>query len=226
MLGWSTGLNATSTPTDLVNYWIDQLATVASDGNPVIINVEGATTATINEVYITEDATDLRQLLQKFLSMAVSFSQGTADYFQTDFSNPELLDPAEGEVYSDSEHDWDEAFGYFGAARNYNEMTDESIASPGYDDFNGDNLIDIRSELNLGHSVNCAKRDLGATNPATDLTKEAFDPFLAGRILLRAASASGSMTDQEKAELEGYITDASVAWEKCVAATVLSLIHI
>ena len=106
-----------------------------------------------------------RQLLQKFLLGAVTLSQTTNDYLQTDFAN--TLGQEGTKKYGAGEHDWDEAFGYYGAARNNNDFTDNEAAGKsgrdgwknGYNDINGDGTIDVRSEYNLGISQNCAKRD-------------------------------------------------------------------
>ena len=90
-------------------------------------------------------------------------------------------------TYTEAEHNYDEAFGYYGAARDNNFYTDlEARAKSGrdewkngYHDTNGDGLIDPRSEFNFGHSQNCAKRDAasaGNTNP-TNLSTEAMNGF-------------------------------------------------
>ena len=78
------------------------------------------------------------------------------------------------------EHDFDEA-GYYGAARNMNDFTDDEAAGKGgregfgngYNDANGDGSIDVRSEVVLGHAQNCAKRDRGSDG-ATDFSKEVY----------------------------------------------------
>ena len=75
----------------------------------------------------------------------------------------------EGDTYTTLEHQWDEAYGYWGGARDYSAYTDAEIAGAGgrpnfengYHDTNEDGLIDLLSELNFSASVNAAKRDLG-----------------------------------------------------------------
>ena len=64
----------------------------------------------------------------------------------------------------------------------------------------------------------------GNTNP-TDLSTEAMDAFLAGRQILANASAAGSITDDQLAELQGHIKTAALTWEKCIAATSIHYIN-
>jgi hypothetical protein len=146
-----------------------------------------------------------------------------------------MLVLADGKAYTEAEHDWDESFGYFGAARNYNDYTDEEVKGDGgrpefangYNDANGDGLIDIRSEFNFGASTNCAKRDLGSagnTNP-TDFTKTAFDAYVLGREVLKNAAAAGELSADAQAVLDTQIQTASHAFEMCIAATVVHYIN-
>jgi hypothetical protein len=187
-------------------------------------------------VYVTEQGHDLKQLTQKFLLMAVTFSQGTDDYLDDATDGKGLLsdnaDSDDGSAHSSLEHQWDEGFGYFGAARDYLAYTDEEIAgkggrngwSSGYYDTDDDGAIDLLSEYNFGNSTNAAKRDRGASDDAaTDFTAEAMTGFLSGRALITAAD--GPLGDEQMAELKGYRDTAVLAWESAVAATVVHYIN-
>ncbi|MER2492832.1 DUF4856 domain-containing protein [Catenovulum sediminis] len=187
-------------------------------------------------VYLTKDGHDLKQLVQKFLLGAVAYSQGTDDYLDdaTDDKGLKTANVQDGtSAYTKLEHQWDEGFGYFGAARNYLAYTDEEIAgkggrdgwSSGYYDINMDGKIDLNSEFNFGNSTNAAKRDLGS-NGVTDYTQQAMEAFLAGRKLLNEiAGSSSDLTDLEMEELKGYRDQAVLAWEKSIAATVVHYIN-
>jgi len=134
----------------------------------------------------------------------VTFSQGTNDYFQTDFAS--LIGTREGDSknYTAAEHDFDEAFGYYGAARDNNDYIDDEAAgkggrdaySNGYSDSNGDGQIDLRSEYNFAASQNCAKRDRGTASNTTptDFSKEIMDAFIAGRKVLADGAETGVLT--------------------------------
>jgi hypothetical protein len=232
--GWQEGLDATPLPIELVYHYIDRLAIEASDGTTPTVSVVGDPAVAIGNVTVDAHGRDYRQLMQKFLSGAISLSQGTNDYFQTDFENS--LEQEKGtKPYTAGEHDFDEAFGYYGAARDILDYTDDEAAGKGgradygngYHDSNGDGSIDVRSEVVLGHAQNCAKRDRGSASQAnpTDFSTEAANAFLAGRTILEAVSEAQSFTDEQSAELDNQIEIAAKVWEKCVAATVVHYIN-
>ncbi len=222
--GWETGLEENARPVDLVDYYFARLAEVATDGDaPQIDTVSGP--VALDTVTVDGWGLDYHQLVQKFLLGAVAFSQGTNDYLESDFAT--MLEAEGDNAYTEGEHNWDEAFGYFGAARDYGDYTDDEIRNIGFKDSDQDGAIDIRSEFNFGNSTNCAKRDAGTagnSNP-TDYTAEAFEAFLAGRTILRNAAVAGELTDAQAEELEGHIQQAALTWEKCVAATVVHYIN-
>ena len=185
-------------------------------------------------VTVTTQGQDLQQLTQKFLTGAVAFSQGTDDYLDDDVDGKGLLSPNtrdEDKPYTKLEHAWDEGFGYFGAARDYADYTDEELAIKGgrddwqgHHDSNGDGAIDLTSEYNFGAANNAAKRDRGSQAGAeTDFTKDAFTAFLAGRHLI--ANAGEALTDAELTALKGYRDQIVVAWEGALAATVVHYIN-
>jgi hypothetical protein len=167
--------------------------------------------------------------LQKFLTGAITFSQGTDDYLDDDIAGKGLNSPhgepdEEGEPFSALEHAWDEGFGYFGAARSYDMMSDSDIGEFGYQDMDGDNQIDLSAEACFAASVNAAKRDLGAAETApTDYTADAFQGFWAGRELI--ANVTGELSADELSALQTHRDQAITAWEAAVAATVVHYIN-
>ncbi|MEL7367298.1 MAG: DUF4856 domain-containing protein [Myxococcota bacterium] len=189
--------------------------------------------ADISAPYVSAEGVDYQQLIQKYLSGTIQISQGTDDYLDDDIEGKGLLsdnDAAASErPYTALEHVWDEGFGYFGAARNYGDYTDEEISAKGgreawqgANDADNDGSINLLSEYNFGHSVNASKRDLGSV-VATDFSKDAFDAFLAGRTLI--VNAGADLTAAQLAELQGYRDTAVGAWEKAVAATAVHYVN-
>ena len=229
--GWQDGLSASALPLDLVDLYISRTATEASDGTNPTIAVVGNPSAPVSNVTVDAHGRDYRQLLQKFLLGAVNFSQGTNDYFQANFAEQVAIREGDTKNYTEAEHNYDEAFGYYGAARDILDYTDlEARAKSGrdeykngYHDSNGDGSIDLRSEMVLGHAQNCAKRDAGSASAAnpTDLSSEVMHAILAGRTIIAAGSAAGSLTDAQLTALHTQIEIASKAWEKCIAATAI-----
>lgn len=223
--GWEEGLSADPLPIDLVNHYIDTLEAAVTDGNtPQVATANG--NVSLDVVYVDEYGRDFQQLMQKFLLMAVGFSQGTNDYLLSSFADE--LAKGEDDQYSTAEHHWDEGFGYFGAARDYNtNYTDVEIADGVAKDSDNDGMINVLSEVNFGQSTNCAKRDKGtaSNNNPTNYTDEAFSAFLAGRKILHDATMAGELTAAQQTELDAAIQTASLTWEKCIAATVVHYIN-
>ena len=120
--GWTEGMDSTPLPIELVDYWVDKLATEATDGTDVsVTTVAGPATVSIDQAQTDAHGRNYRQLIQKFLLGAVTLSQTANDYLQTDFAN--TLGQEGTKKYGAGEHDWDEAFGYYGASRNINDFT-------------------------------------------------------------------------------------------------------
>jgi hypothetical protein len=225
-VGWS--LPGTTSPEALVRAWFDQLDAQARGwaNGTYPLDPSGAPVAA---VFITADGTDLQQLLQKFLLGAVAFSQGVDDYLDDDTAGKGLLSDhdalEDGENFTALEHAWDEAFGYFGASRDYVTWTDEQIATlRGRDTVQVDGALDLTREVVWGHSQNAAKRDLcGGCAAPPDLTRRAWDAFHAGRAYI--ASRDATLTPDEVSELAAFRDEAVSAWEEAIAATVVHYIN-
>ena len=231
--GWTDGITDTSLPIDLVYVWVDQLVDEAQDGTGIIIETAGGdVTIDVSEYEGDAEGRNYRQLLQKFLLGAVNLSQISNDYLRVPFNDAEYLGQEGTKDYAKGEHDWDEAFGYYGAAQDNNRYTDDEAAGKGgaddkkngWFDSNGDGSIDVRSEYNMAISQNCAKRDRGSTT-GTDLSKEAMDAFLLGRHVIAEATAAANMTDAEYTVVQAQADVAANAVEKCVAATVIHYVN-
>jgi hypothetical protein len=231
--GWADGTTATSLPIDLIYIWIDQLVAEAQDDTGIIIQtVDGPITIDVSEYEGDAEGRNYRQLLQKFLLGAVNLSQLSNDYLRVPFNDAEYLGQEGTKDYAKGEHDWDEAFGYYGAARDNNDYTDDEAAGKGgrdtwkngWYDTDADGSIDVRAEYNMAISQNCAKRDRGSTT-GTDLSKEAMDAFLLGRHVIDVSTARGSMTSGEYAVVQAQADIAANAVEKCVAATAIHYVN-
>ncbi len=186
-------------------------------------------------LYVTPDGLDLVQLVQKHLLGAVHFSQGTDDYLDDDVDDKGLLSDnltphEDGAASTTLEHAWDEAFGYFGAAADYDDYSDDEIRGAGgrpeyaggYHDTNGDACIDLFAEYNWSASVNAAKRDAGSTSMSA-LTARAFDAFIAGRTLI--TDAGGALDAEQNVTLRTHRDAAAAAWEEALGATVIHYIN-
>ena len=238
-VGWDVPEQAVDSPENLIRYWFARIAenTIqAASGVARQVDFSGSGSGVhLLTVYQTEDGLDLKQLVQKFLLGAVTFSQGTDDYFDDDAANKGLLtdntSPDGDAPFSTLEHQFDEGFGYFGAARNFNDFSDDEIAGAGgraefangYHDANGDGLIDLNSEFNFGHSTNAAKRDRGSVT-GTDFTGDAFNALLAGRAIINDA-VGRDLTAAELSEVQAQRDIVVATWENAIAATVVHYIN-
>ena len=160
----------------------------------------------------------LDQLVQKTLWGAVSYWQGTSKYMSkipTDDNN--MADGEDG--WTAMEHHWDESFGYFGAARDYNTgYANDDARKSNQVDSNTDGSIDFTSEYNVGWAITAAKRDLcNDCDVNHDFTKTIFDAYLEGRTLIA-----------NQAELSEIIVQRDIimnTWEKVVAAVTIHYVN-
>lgn len=196
------------TADDLVREWFETIAENSQDSSKL-----GTPMA-----YTTDDGIDMSQMVNKVLIGAVPYYQATGVYLNSllERDNSEARDGTD--PYTAMEHAWDEAFGYFGAARDYFRYTDAQLAGS-VDDFtfdsNSDGSIDFKSEYNFGLSRNAGKRDKGGSG--VDFTQQIFSAFLAGRT---------AITNQgTEAEIIGYRQTAAEGMEKVIAATVVHYIN-
>lgn len=193
---------------ELVREWFEQIADNSQDSNKL-----GTTMA-----YTTDDGVDMSQMINKVLIGAVPYYQATGVYLNSllERDNSEARDGTD--PYTAMEHAWDEAFGYFGAARDYVRYSDDQLAGS-VDDFtfdsNGDGSIDFKSEYNFGLSRNAAKRDKGGSG--VNFTQDIFDAFLAGRTAITNQGSVEEISAHRQAAAEGM--------EKVIAATVVHYIN-
>ncbi|MBW3629412.1 MAG: DUF4856 domain-containing protein [Gemmatimonadetes bacterium] len=168
-------------------------------------------------VYTTAEGVNLAQMVEKVLHGAVAYQRGTGNYLAKVLEQPNTAAEA-GKPYTKMEHYWDEAFGYFGAARDLARYSDAQLAGSVAQfafDSNSDGKIDFQSEYNFAFAKSAGKRDNGGTG--VDFTKEVFDAFLKGRTLI----VNQGTTQQ----LAAQATIVSQTWEKVIAATVVHYIN-
>ncbi|GAP74924.1 hypothetical protein W04_1442 [Pseudoalteromonas sp. SW0106-04] len=229
-VGWSEFGAEAATPEGLVFHYFDLLAANIDKYNAGELLVDPAGNQ-ITKLYITETGLDLNQLIQKHTLGALMFSQGTDDYLDEGLTTDNIVAQKDGGLYTTLEHQFDEGFGYFGAARNYLEYSDDEIAGKGgrdgfangYNDYDSNGQIDLAAEYNWGNSTNAAKRDRGAT-VTTDFTAAAMNAFIAGRKIIND-NVGSELSDAQMDELLAHRDIAVANWEKAVAATVVHYIN-
>ena len=152
----------------------------------------------------------LDQMVQKTMWGAISYWQATSKYM-TKIPNDDNSVAVTGKNYTEMEHHWDESFGYFGAALDYNTAYDDGTRKSGPSvDSNSDGKLDFKKEVNMGWAVTAAKRDLCSSCGNYDYTKTIFDAYLEGRTLIVNQAPLAEIIVQRDIIME--------TWEKVVAA--------
>jgi len=215
----STGKNLIGKMDSEVVYGFDKTADELMSDWFAIIAEKSAVASNLgsNLAFTSDDGLDLSQMINKTLLGAVSYSQGTSNYLGSLEDDGNAEPSFEGGAYTEMEHHWDESFGYFGAAVDYNSYTDAVIKSPGYKDSNSDGFIDFITEYCHEISKNAAKRDAGATSGNVDFTKAIMDAYLEGRTLINNQADITSILEQRDIIVNN--------WEKVIAATVIHYIN-
>jgi hypothetical protein len=236
--GWAP--KGALTPESLVDMFLGQLADNAATILSGAVRVDPITNELI-PVYVNEDGTDLKQLIQKFLLVSITYSQSAGDYLGADYEGKGLTTDNISEVkngYTNLEHQFDEGFGYFGATIDYLAYNDKEIGGKvksaddgretynGKHDTNGDGEYDLLSEVIFGAASNAAKRDLGTvenTNP-TDITTQTMAAFIAGRKIIND-NVGSALTEEQLNALYIQRDLAIGGWEKALAATAIHYIN-
>ena len=217
-VGWNDFGGLTPTPENLVRHWANQVAALANS----------TTSNNTKDNYVSPEGLDYQQLLDKFVLGAVAFSQGADDYTDDDVADKGILSsnlpPATGTPYTNLEHAWDEAYGYFGGSVNYYQYTDNQIGKVTIVPDGGD-VVDLRiSDMIFGHAINAAKRDRSSETGCVDLTRQAYDAFYMGRKVIKDATGR-ALTNAELTELRNCRDDAIGAWEKSISATSIHYVN-
>ena len=160
----------------------------------------------------------LDQMVQKTLWGAVSYWQATSKYMSKIPNDDNSMQSGDAN-YTAMEHHWDESFGYFGAALDYNTGYSDDVdrKSGPYNDSNSDGSIDFKSEYNVGWAVTAAKRDLCTGCGDYDYTKTIFDAYIKGRTMIVNQEPLDQILAQRDIIME--------TWEKVVAAVTMHYIN-
>ncbi|MFN3403752.1 MAG: DUF4856 domain-containing protein [Cytophagaceae bacterium] len=189
---------------DSVRTWLDTIA------------LRSQNESTRSKAYIRHDGVDLKQAVAKSIMGGVFYDQAVNKYLAKvpNDNNSEIV---AGKNYTVMQHSYDEAFGYFGAMRNYNNYSDTEKRNPGEFDANGDGKIDPLSERNYFFSKTAASRDLNVnySTGARDYTKEIFDAFILGRY---------SLDKYDYSTRDFAIIQVKSKWDEIIAATVVHYI--
>ena len=150
------------------------------------------------------------QMINKTLYGAVAYDQAFSYLSNYDETMPDNVDPkSTGGSYTVAEHKWDEAFGYFGARRDF--LTPGDV---------GD-CVDLTSEHNFGWASYATKRDNDTENIAyrngVMFKADIFNAFVDGRAIIHNEGTVGDLAE--------HMTTIRTRWEQLCAANVIHYIH-
>lgn len=227
---------AVDTPTDFVMTLIETIDANAVDRASGLSARSPVDPTEELYVHITPEGLDLKRLLVDFLLGAVAYHQAFDHYVDESLDGGgRCVDStglcaddtvaADGQLYTNLEHSWDQAFGAFGASTHYVDFTPRNLTNgPYFADHTGDDRIDLTAEYNFGASVDAARRDRGSARTArSDFMTEAWLGFLTGRVII--TNADGALSDDELSDLRAARDRAFDAWEGVIAATVVHSIN-
>lgn len=177
------------------------------------------------EVYIEESTGyDLVQMFKLTGLGAAMFEHGNYVYFrfvEYDYNDSLVWYPGSNGInYTSMEHHWDEAFGYYGAAHNFHDFSDEELVAFESGGNYKDNLIidgkiDFKTEYNFHFARMAAQRDLDSKT-GTDFSRAVFDAFYEGRVAIVAKEYETMLASKP------IILD---NWEKIIASTAIHHIN-
>ena len=107
------------TDTAMFTGWMDDLAAASTDNGMTASSGQAGVLTSGSDTYLFDhNGLEHVQLIEKGIMGAVFFYQATNVYFgseKMDVDNSTPVDPSDSKYYTEMEHHWDEAFGYFGA---------------------------------------------------------------------------------------------------------------
>ena len=203
--GAISGMPGNMTGVELVEFWIDK----AASANKGVDKVNGY---------------NYPQLISKFIMGAVSYNQAVDNYLDEKLeanNKPNDKPYKKGAYYTGKEHVWDEAFGYFGAPAHTLTLTPIEVyniakrkpAGMSAADYDGDGVVDLRSEMAFGPAYYAAAFDKGGkTKYLHTITKA----FVDGRNTIVAAGGK-KLTDAQRNQLKSAASVIGKNWEQVLA---------
>jgi hypothetical protein len=205
-IGAVPGFSAGATADEVVRQYLADIASNYDSGQ------------TAPAAYTTADEIDMGQIVNKLLLGSVAYSQGTAKYLDDVLNRETSPNTQDGDKpYSTLGHVWDEAYGYYGAPRDFNASGvfydgDGLVAKAS--DRNGDGAIDLESEFMFtwaDYSV-----DRGTVNDINFHTT-LFEAFREGRTAI--------LNQKSIDEIRSHAADARAEWDRLVASNVVHYLN-
>jgi hypothetical protein len=209
LIGWSkAGVNDGDELADImIQDWFGQVAILAADIDP--------TSKT------TRNGINYQTLISNFLNAAIPYYQATRTLLSMSYGLQ--ASNSSQTSYTQLQHNWDLAYGYFGSNSHYKSKGHTINASQSEFDHNGDGKIDLFSEMNFNHSIDAASLDARSPLTDTNFSEAIVQAFLDGRQLINNHIDTDIAGNAEFSQ--ALLHEASVItrnWDRVMAA---QLIH-
>ena len=204
-IGWTiTGnVDDNTLPDAMVQQWFQIVAELAVDGDD-------------NTKFI-KNGINYQQLISTFLLGAISYGQATNQHLYSNINSDNSID-ANDIGYTDLQHHWDLAFGYYGAAKHLTLLTKEQVIAQPDHNYTGDS-IDLFSELNFDFPINAALRDQSMVLADTEYASNTINAFLNGRQII------GNNIQTANSDHVSYANLVIENWELSLAATIIHYLN-
>ncbi len=213
LIGWNIlHLDDEDTLLDtLIQNWFEKIALLAVDGDPTTKYIK--------------TGLDYQNLVGSLLVGAIPYYQATQTLLNT--TNGLIAENSSQTSYTDLQHNWDLAFGYFGAHRQYKLQSKQLNATQFEFDSNDDNQLDLLSELNFTYASNAASLDFTSPINTVTFSIDINQAFLNGRQIINdnLNNTTTNNGDFHKALIEqaNIITG---SWERVIAAQLIHYLNL
>ncbi len=197
-------------PDALIQQWFERIAVYASDND-----------ATTNYSKYNQD---YKTLIVQFLSAALTYPQ--ASTFQLNEQQGLLSENINSDQpYTALQHQWDLAFGHYGAARDAKILGPDQVNQLADNDSNSDGNIDLYSEYNFAFAQQAALKDTQAIFTDTNYSTKTLQAFLTGRQLMDLNYTDNSQNYNFRSKVNIQAGNILTNWENSLAAAMIQNIN-
>ncbi len=194
----------------LIQNWFEEIATLASDDDDA--------TRFIRSTF------DYKTLIVQFLS-ATLFYPKVATFHLNEQHGLLSSNTNTNQPYTELQHEWDLAFGYYGFSRDAKAIGINQIAKQADNDSNSDGTIDLYAEYNFPLAQQAALKDTQATFADTNYSTKTLQAYLTGRQLIDLHFTDNTEIENFRAQINVQASDVLINWENSQIATLVQYVN-
>ncbi len=185
---------------DTIQGWFLKIANIATDGD-------------YTSLY-TKDGYDYKALIIGYLSVTMPFYQVSNTYLNTSSLTANNTRNDSSTPYTQLEHNWDLAFGYFGTSASAKTQSLESIIAS-----NQGSVSQLNNYV-FDMAAATAQRDLDSTLREANFSQLIIEDFLNGRAVISLGEGHELYSNQTTL-INNHAESILYNWEKALAATLI-----